>query len=174
MKAKRILFLTMSVVMLLATLMTSVAQAAPSPIGATVALGSTNLKKAELIALKSETIERELDNRAEKYAEEMFANDPEFEGGYEMVKLVTAELRVVITGNQPAKVKMNVAGAKVGARIFVVIKLPNGKTTIAEATVLANGEIEFEVTGNCSISIVEVKKKGESVAPAALPATSNR
>lgn len=165
MKAKKWFSLVL-VVALLTVALAGFAQAAvPSPEGWTIraASGNVKVKQLEAAPIKSETAHKELVKAASDYAAKKYADDPELDGGYDIIELVAADINIVITGNEPGEVEMKIAGANLGDRVFAVVRYPNGKTEVLEGIVVSNGVVKFKIKGKCSIAVFKVVPKGQAV-----------
>lgn len=189
MKAKKVVSLFVVVSMMILALSGIAMAAVPSPTGATAEGVSDNVKKLTISEITKSKDIKELAEAVEAIAKDDIKKALEAkgidlsekgidldEGNYELVELIQTEVKVVITGNKPGTIKMNVSGAKAGDTIFVLILLPNGETELIPVEIIADGVIQFDVTRNCLVSVIKLVPEGESAGGGAnsLPATGDK
>lgn len=79
---------------------------------------------------------------------------------------IIASYSVEIEGNPqyPVRIKMKVAGIKLGSKVFVVTKDKEGKLTRTAAKVIADGMIEFSIDKTItSLTLIADKKSASDV-----------
>lgn len=179
MKANRTVSLLVVVAMMIVALSGIALAAVPSPTGSTATGVSDNVKKVSLSSVVKDKNVKDLAKAVSAITKDSIKaalpKDADIDldaGNYELVELITAEVSVVITGNKPGTIELNVAGAKAGDTILVLVLLPNGKTELVPATVVADGVIQFQVKRNCTVSVIKMVPEGESVG-FGLPATGD-